>query len=67
MFTKEEILAYKVQGFPVLYDKRMKAFKKRDMVENVWEKISENLDFEAAACRCFGVNFQENTHSRVLL
>ena len=35
----------KVQGFAVLYDKRIKGFKKRDMIENIWGKISENLDF----------------------
>ena len=29
---EEEILACKVQGFPVLHDRRGKGFKKRDLV-----------------------------------
>ena len=65
---EEEILAYKVQGFPVLHDKRVKGFKKRDMVQNANEKIDENLHFvedsnfstEAAVRRCSGVNSLQN-------
>ena len=43
---EEEILAEKVQGFPVLYDKRVKVFKEKDAVQNTWEKVAESLDFE---------------------
>ena len=40
---EEEILAEKVQGFPVLYE--LKVLKKKDAVQNAWEKVVENLDF----------------------
>ena len=43
---KEEMLAEKVQGFPVLYDRRVKGFKEKDAVQNAWEKMAEILDFE---------------------
>ena len=43
---KVQILAEKVQGFPVLYDKRLKSFKEKDAVQNAWEKVAESLDFE---------------------
>ena len=43
---EEEILAEKVQGFPVLYDKRVKVFKEKDAVQNTWEKVAVSLDFE---------------------
>ena len=60
-----------MQGFPVLPDNSVKGLKKRDMVENSWGKIPENLDFvenskfiresaEAAVCRCFGENSLES-------
>ena len=42
---EEEILAEKVQGFPVFYDKRVKGFKEKDAVQNAWEKVAESLDF----------------------
>ena len=42
---EEEMLAEKVQGFPVLYDKRFKGFKEKDAVQNAWEKVAESLDF----------------------
>ena len=42
---EEEMLAEKVQGFPVLYDKRVKGFKEKDAVQNAWEKVAETLDF----------------------
>ena len=35
-----------MQGFPVLYDKRVKGFKEKDAVQNTWEKVAESLDFE---------------------
>ena len=51
---------------------------KRDMAQNVWDKIAENLDFvensnfirgstEVAVRGCPGENSQENTRGRVLL
>ena len=43
---EEEILAEKVQGFPILYDKRTKDFKETDTVQNAWKKVAESLDFE---------------------
>ena len=66
------------QGFPVLCNKRVKGFKERDTVQNVWEKIAENLDFvensnfirgntEAVVRCCSGVNCQKNIHGGVLL
>ena len=39
---EEEILAYKVQRFPVLHDRRLKAIKNRNMVQNAKEKTAEN-------------------------
>ena len=42
---EQEMLAEKVQGFPVLYDKRVKGFKEKDAVQNTWEKVAESLDF----------------------
>ena len=42
---EQEMLAEKVQGFPVLYDKRVKGFKEKDAVQNAWEKVAESLDF----------------------
>ena len=42
---EQEMLAEKVQGFPVLYDKRVKGFKEKDAVQNAREKVAESLDF----------------------
>ena len=42
---EEKMLAEKVQGFPVLHDKRVKGFKEKDAVQNAWEKVAESLDF----------------------
>ena len=42
---EEEMLAEKVKGFPVLYDKRDKDFKEKDAVQNAWEKVAEILEF----------------------
>ena len=42
---EEEMLAEKVKGSPVLYDKRVKGFKEKDAVQNAWEKVAESLDF----------------------
>ena len=43
---EDEMLAEKVQGFPVSYDKRLKGFKEKDAVQKTWEKVAESLDFE---------------------
>ena len=43
---KEEMLEGKVQGFPVLYDKRVKGFKEKDAVQNAWGKVAKTLNFE---------------------
>ena len=42
---EEEMLPEKVEGFPVLYDKRVKVFKEKDSVQNAWEKVAEKLQF----------------------
>ena len=42
---EEEILAKKVQGYPVRYDKKVKGFKERVVVQNFWVKITENPYF----------------------
>ena len=42
---EEETLPEKVEGFPVLYDKRVKVFKEKDSVQNAWEKVAESLQF----------------------
>ena len=34
---EQEMLAEKVKGFPVLYNKRIKGFKEKDAVQNAWE------------------------------
>ena len=39
------MLAEKVQGFPVLYDKKVSGFKEKDAVQNAWEKVAESLNF----------------------
>ena len=42
---EEEILSEKVKQFPVLYDKTVKGYKKKDVVKNAWNKVAESLDF----------------------
>ena len=42
---EEEMLPEKVEGFPILYDKRVKVFKEKDSVQNAWEKVAESLQF----------------------
>ena len=39
---EEEMLAEKVQSFPVLYDKRFKGFKEKDAFQSAWEKVAES-------------------------
>lgn len=71
IFTQRRNNCKLVQGFPALYHNSMKAFRKKDMVQNVSDKIKEKLDFgeysnfnmgttEAAVGKCPGVNSQEN-------
>ena len=42
---EEEMLPEKMEGFPVLYDKRVRGFKEKDSVKNAWEKVAESLNF----------------------
>ena len=42
---EEEMLPEKVEGFPVLYEKRVEVFKEKDSFQNAWEKVAESLDF----------------------
>ena len=60
-----------MQGFPVLHDNSVTGLKKRDMVENSWGEIPENLNFvenskfireslQAAVSGCFGANSLES-------
>ena len=42
---EQEMLAEKVQGFPVLYSKRVTGFKEKVAVQNAWEKVAKSLDF----------------------
>ena len=73
---EKQILAWKVQGFPVLYDNRVKDFWKWDIVQIVWEKTVENLDSvenskfirentEAAVRGWSGINLQENMRAKL--
>ena len=42
---EEEMLPEKMDGFSVLYDKRIRGFKEKNSVQNAWEKVAKNLDF----------------------
>ena len=42
---EEEMLPEKMEGIPVLYDKRVRGFEEKDSVQNAWEKVAESLDF----------------------
>ena len=44
-FQEEEMLAEKVEGFPVLHDKRVKGFKEKDAVEKCLGESSWKLRF----------------------
>ena len=37
---EEEMLAEKMEGFPVVYDKIVKGLKEKDAVQNTWEKVA---------------------------
>ena len=41
----EEILAEKVEHFPVMYDKQVKGYKERGVVTNVWDTVASDLEF----------------------
>ena len=45
MFRRRRCFQKKMEGFPVLCDKRVKDFKEKDSVQNTWEKVAESLDF----------------------
>ena len=40
-----EMLPEKVEGFPVLYDKRVKVFKEKYSVQYTCDRVVESLDF----------------------
>ena len=42
---EEEMLPEKMEGIPVLYDKRVRGFKEKDSVQNTWEKRAESFGF----------------------
>ena len=41
----EEILAEKVEHFPVVYDKQVKGYKERGVVTNAWDTVASDLEF----------------------
>ena len=41
----EEMLAEKVEHFPVMYDKHVKGYKERDVVTNAWDAVASDLEF----------------------
>ena len=50
---EEEVLSSKLQGFPVTYDRKVKGFKERAVVQNVQKKIVENISStKPAVHRC---------------
>ena len=42
---EQEMLPEKMEGIPVLYDKRLRGFKEKNFVQNTWEKRAESLGF----------------------
>ena len=42
---EQEMLPEKMEGIPVLYDKRLRGFKEKNSVQNTWEKRAESLGF----------------------
>ena len=42
LFSQKEIFPEKMEGFPVLYDKRVRGFKEKDSFQNAWEKGAES-------------------------
>ena len=45
LFSQKEIFPEKMEGFPVLYGKRVRGFKEKDSFQNAWEKVAESLHF----------------------
>ena len=45
MFTGRRNTCRKVQGFPVLYNKRVEGFTERDVNQSACQKVAESLDF----------------------
>ena len=41
----EEILAEKMEHFPVMYDKQVKGYKERGVVTNAWDTVASDLEF----------------------
>ena len=37
---EEEMLAEKMEGFPVLYDKIVKGLKGKDAIQKTWEEVA---------------------------
>ena len=42
---EQEMLPEKMEGIPVLHDKRLRSFKEKNSVLNTWEKRAESLGF----------------------
>ena len=42
---EDEILSEKVRLYPCLYDKSHKSYKEKDVVQNAWQEIAEELEF----------------------
>ena len=42
---EDEILPERVRSFPCLYDKTCKEHNEKDVIENAWLKVAEELDF----------------------
>ena len=44
-FSNEEKLAEEIREYPVLYDKGQKAYKDKQVTENAWKKVVEEVEF----------------------
>ena len=42
---EDEVLTERVASYPCLYEKICKEHKEKDVVENAWKKVAEELDF----------------------
>ena len=45
MFTRGKNSCRRSEKLPVLYDKRVKDFKEKDVIQNTWEKVAESFEF----------------------
>ena len=43
--AKNEELAETVRTFPCLYDKSKKEYKDKNVVQNAWKEVADQLDF----------------------